>query len=63
MSAPLRIMGGAINENVRLFEFDSVFLWEQWENYLAEAEEGKQRVNRLSKYIVSLERELLHSVY
>ena len=56
-------VGEPINEIIRLFEFDGVTQWEQWEKYLAEDEEGKALVKRLSKYIVSLERKLLFSVY
>jgi hypothetical protein len=56
-------VGDPINEIVRLFEFDSVAQWEQWEKYLADDEDGKNLVKRLSKYIVSLERKLLLSIY
>ena len=56
-------VGDPINEIVRLFEFDSVAQWEQWEKFLADSPEGKALVKRLSKYIVSLERKLLYSVY
>jgi hypothetical protein len=56
-------VGDPINEIVRLFEFDSVGQWEQWEKFLAESDEGKALVKRLSRYIVSLEKKLLVSVY
>lgn len=56
-------VGDPINEIVRLFEFDSVSQWERWERFLADSEEGKDLVQRLSRYIVSLERKLLLSVY
>jgi len=56
-------VGDPINEITRLFEFDSVSQWEQWEKFLADSEEGKALVKRLSRYIVSLERKLLVSVY
>ena len=56
-------VGDPINEIIRLFEFDSVEQWEQWEKFLADSEEGKDLVKRLSRYIVSLERKLLVSIY
>lgn len=56
-------VGDPINEIIRLFEFDSVSQWEQWEKFLAGSEEGKNLVKRLSRYIVSLERKLLVSAY
>jgi hypothetical protein len=56
-------VGDPINEIVRLFEFDSVGQWEQWEKFLADSDEGKALVKRLSRYIVSLEKKLLVSVY
>ena len=56
-------VGDPINEIVRLFEFSSVAQWEQWEKFLAEDEAGKALVKRLSRYIVSLERKLLLSIY
>jgi hypothetical protein len=56
-------VGDPINEIVRLFEFDSFAQWEQWEKYLADDKEGRNLVKKLSKYIVSLERKLLLSVY
>jgi len=49
-------VGDPINEIVRLFEFDSVGQWEQWEKFLADSEEGRALVKRLSRYIVSLEK-------
>ena len=56
-------VGAPINEIIRLFEFDSIAQWEQWERFLADDEEGKALVKRLSKYIVSLERKLMRSIY
>ena len=56
-------VGEPINEIVRLFEFDSIAEWEKWEKFLEEDEEGKALIKRLSKYIVSLERRLLLSIY
>ena len=56
-------VGDPVNEIVRLFEFDSVSQWEQWEKFLGGSQEGKDLVKRLSRYIVSLERKLLVSVY
>ena len=56
-------VGDPINEIIRLFEFDSIAQWEQWEKYLADDPAGKDLVKRLSKYIVSLERKLLLPVY
>ena len=56
-------VGEPINEIIRLFEFDSVAQWQQWERFLADSEEGKNLVQRLSRYIVSLERKLLLSAY
>lgn len=56
-------VGDPINEITRLFEFDSVSHWEEWEKFLSRSEEGKDLVKRLSPYIVSLERKLLISVY
>ena len=56
-------VGDPINEIVRLFEFDSVAHWEKWEKFLGDSEEGKALVKQLSRYIVSLERKLLTSVY
>jgi hypothetical protein len=56
-------VGDPINEIVRLFEFDSYSHWEKWEKFLGDSEEGKAHVKRLSRYIVSLERKLLTSIY
>lgn len=56
-------VGDPINEITRLFEFDSVAAWEEWEKFLADSEDGKDLVKRLSRYIVSLERKLLTPVY
>jgi hypothetical protein len=56
-------VGDPINEVIRLFEFDGIEQWSQWEKFLAEDKEGKELVQRLSKYIVSLERKLLLSIY
>ena len=56
-------VGDPVNEIVRLFEFDSVARWEEWERFLGDSEEGKDLVKRLSKYIVTLERKLLTPVY
>ena len=56
-------VGDPINEIIRLFEFDSIEQWEKWEKFLADSEEGKALVKRLSRYIVSLERKLLVSIY
>ena len=56
-------VGDPINEIVRLFEFDSYAHWEKWEKFLGDSEEGKAHVKRLSRYIVSLERKLLTSIY
>ena len=56
-------VGDPVNEIVRLFEFDSVAQWEEWERFLGDSEEGKDLVKRLSKYIVTLERKLLTPVY
>ena len=59
----MNFVGDPINEIVRLFEFDSLSQWQQWEKFLADSEEGKDLVKHLSRYIVSLERKLLVSVY
>jgi hypothetical protein len=56
-------VGDPVNEIIRLFEFDSVAQWEEWEKFLGESQEGKELVKRLSKYIVSLERKLLTAIY
>ena len=56
-------VGEPINEITRLFEFDSIAEWEQWERFLADDPAGKDLVKRLSRYIISLERKLLTSVY
>lgn len=56
-------VGDPINEIIRLFEFDSIRKWEEWERFLVDSEEGKNLVQRLSRYIVSLERKLLVSAY
>lgn len=56
-------VGDPVNEIIRLFEFDSVSQWEQWEEFLADSLEGKDLVKRLSRYIVNLERKLLSSIY
>ena len=56
-------VGEPINEIIRLFEFDSIEQWNRWEKFLAEDKEGQELVKRLSKYIVSLERNLLFSIY
>jgi hypothetical protein len=56
-------VGDPVNEIVRLFEFDSVARWEEWERFLGDSQEGKDLVRRLSKYIIKLERKLLTSVY
>lgn len=56
-------VGDPNNEIIRLFEFDSVSQWEEWEKFLADSEEGKDIRKQLSRYIVSLERKLLVSIY
>ena len=56
-------IGGPLNEIVRLFEFASIAQWEKWEKFLADSEEGKNLLQRLSPYILSIERKLLRSVY
>ncbi len=56
-------VGDPINEIIRLFEFESIEQWNQWEKFLADSKEGKDLVKRLSRYIVSLERKLLYSIY
>ncbi len=56
-------VGEPINEIIRIFEFDSLEHWERYEKFLAESTDGKKLVKQLSKYIVSLERKLLLSIY
>ena len=56
-------VGDPINEIVRIFEFESIEKWDQWEKFLADSAEGKDLVKRLSRYIVSLKRKLLYSIY
>ena len=56
-------VGDPINEIHRIFEFDSLAEFEQWEEYLKDSEEGKALKGRLSKYIISVERKLWHSIY
>ena len=56
-------VGGPVNEITRLFEFDSIAQWEQWEKFLLDSEDGKNLLQRLSKYIITVERKLLLSVY
>ena len=59
----INYVGDPVNEIVRLFEFDSISHWQQWEKFLAESEEGRDLVKRLSSYIQSLEKKLLISIY
>jgi hypothetical protein len=56
-------VGDPINEIIRLFEFDSIEQWEKWEKFLSGSKEGQDLVKRLSRFIMSLERKLLVSVY
>lgn len=56
-------VGDPVNEIVRLFEFENVAQWEQFEAFLADSSAGKDLVRRLSRYIVSLEKKLLRSIY
>ena len=56
-------VGDPINEIIRLFEFESIEKWDAWEKFLADSAQGKDLVERLGRYIVSLERKLLFSVY
>lgn len=56
-------VGDPINEIIRLFEFESIAQWNEWEKFLADSAEGKDLVQRLSRYIVSLERKLMFSIY
>ncbi len=56
--------GGPINEIIRLFEFESLSHWQQMEDFLVETEEGRTLVKKLNeRFIISLEKKLLKSVY
>lgn len=59
----VNFVGDPINEIIRLFEFDNMLKWQQYEEFLSEAEEGRDLVKGLSRFIVSLERKLLFSAY
>lgn len=56
-------VGDPDNEFIRLWEFDNVSQWSQWQDFLADSEEGKNLVKKLTPYIMYGERKLLHSIY
>lgn len=58
----VNFVGDPTNEIIRLFEFDNLLQWQQWEKFLAESEEGVNLLKGLSRFISSLERKLLLSV-
>jgi hypothetical protein len=57
-------VGGPICEELRLFEFDSIAHWEQFEQSLAESEEGRELTKKLiSRFNIVVERRLLRALY
>ncbi len=56
-------IGDPINEINRLFEFDSIVHFEEWDRWLTESDEGRALSKVNSRFITSLERRLWLSVY
>ena len=53
-------VGGPINETLRLFEFNNVEHWQQFEEALAKSEEGQNlRRELISRFQLTIERRLL----
>ena len=64
IGAFVNYVGGPICEEIRLFEFDSIANWDQFEQSLAQSEEGRDLVNRLiSRFNIVVERKLLRAIY
>ena len=56
--------GGASNEIIRLFEFESLSHWQQMEDFLVDTEEGRNLAKKLDQgFVISLEKSLLTSIY
>ena len=56
-------IGDPMNEIIRLFEFDSIDQWEQWERFLIESEEGQNLFKGVSHFMLSTEKKLLLPAY
>ena len=56
-------IGGATNEIVRLFEFESFSQYERWQKYTLESEEMRPVQEKLKRYLERLERRILLSIY
>jgi len=56
-------VGDPSNEILRLFEFESILKWYQWEEFLAQSEEGQNLVKGLSRFLADVEKKLLLSIY
>jgi hypothetical protein len=64
IGAFVNYVGGPICEEIRLFEFDSIAHWDQFEQSLAISEEGQELVKRLlSRFNIVVERRLLRAIY
>lgn len=60
----LNYVGGPTNEIIRLFEFENISHWEQWEEFTAGgSEEARNLFKGISQYILSVEKKLLLSAF
>lgn len=60
----INYVGDPTNEIIRLFEFDSVSHWEEWEEFTAsDSEEAPNLFKGISQYIISVEKKLLLSAF
>lgn len=56
--------GGASNEIIRLFEFESLSHWQQMEDFLVESEEGRALTKKLGdQFVMCTEKKLLSRIY
>ena len=56
-------VGEHTNEILRIFEFDGVPHWEQFEESLRESERGRNLLKGLSRFNYTLKRNLLRAIY
>ncbi len=59
----LNYAGGSTNEIIRLFEFDNISHWAQFEEIVAETEEGQDLRGRFASFNLIIERRLLRTIY
>lgn len=60
----INYVGDPTNEIIRLFEFDSVLHWEEWEEFTAsDSEEARNLFKGISQYIISVEKKLLLAAF